>query len=251
MGFFTYYILKTTYIYGIRAIIEAIEAGEEIAKVYLLKTGDGVLLYELKKLCSAKKIVTSFVPMEKLNYLAKGNHQGAVASISPVSFIDLESLLEEVDLEANPIFLLLDGVTDVRNFGAIIRTAECTGVSAIVIAESGSAPINAATIKTSAGAAFNIPICKVNHIKDAVFLLQAYQITTVGADEKASELLYDIELNKPIALIMGSEDRGINPSTLKIIDHQVKLPIQGSIASLNVSVACGAMLYEFVRQRLS
>lgn len=230
--------------------MEAIEAGEEIAKVYLLKSGDGVLLHELKKLCNTKKITTSYVPIEKLNHLAKGNHQGAVASISPVSFVDLESLLEEVNLEEKPIFLLLDGVTDVRNFGAIIRTAECTGVSAIIISESGSAPINAATIKTSAGAAFNIPICKVNHIKDAVFLLHAYQITTVGADEKASNLLYDIDLNLPVALIMGSEERGINPSTLKVINHHAKLPIQGSISSLNVSVACGAMLYEFVRQRL-
>lgn len=230
--------------------MEAIEAGEEIAKVYLLKSGDGVLLHELKKLCNTKKITTSYVPIEKLNHLAKGNHQGAVASISPVSFVDLESLLEEVNLEEKPIFLLLDGVTDVRNFGAIIRTAECTGVSAIIISESGSAPINAATIKTSAGAAFNIPICKVNHIKDAVFLLHAYQITTVGADEKASNLLYDIDLNRPVALIMGSEERGINPSTLKVIKHHAKLPIQGSISSLNVSVACGAMLYEFVRQRL-
>jgi 23S rRNA (guanosine2251-2'-O)-methyltransferase len=242
--------LKTTYIYGIRAIIEAIEAGEEIAKIYLLKTGDGVLLHELKKLVNSKKIPTSYVPIEKLNHLAKGNHQGAVASISPVSFVDLESLLEEISEEQQPIFLLLDGVTDVRNFGAIIRTAECTGVSAIVISESGSAPINAATIKTSAGAAFNLPICKVNHIKDAVFLLHAYGITTVGADEKATDLIYDVDLNKSIALIMGSEERGINPSTLKVINHHAKLPIQGSIASLNVSVACGAMLYEVVRQRL-
>jgi 23S rRNA (guanosine2251-2'-O)-methyltransferase len=167
-----------------------------------------------------------------------------------VDFHDLETILEATDIESKPLFLLLDGVTDVRNFGAIIRTAGCTGVTAIVVSEKGSAPVNAATIKTSAGAVFNIPICKVNHIKDAVFLMQAYGIKTAGATEKATDLIYDVDLNIPLALVMGSEDRGINPSTLKTLDHMVKLPMQGGIASLNVSVACGALLYEVVRQKL-
>lgn len=241
---------KTTYIYGIRAIIEAIESNKELSKVYLLKDADGVLMSQLKTIARQNNITVSYVPIEKLDHLAQGNHQGAVASISPVDFHDLEAILENTDLNAKPLFLLLDGVTDVRNFGGIIRTAECTGVKAIVIAESGSAPVNAATIKTSAGAVFNIPICKVNHIKDAVFLMQAYGITTVGATEKASQLLYDVDLNNSIAIVMGSEDRGINPSTLKVLSHQVKLPMHGEIASLNVSVACGAMLYEAVRQKL-
>ena len=153
-------------------------------------------------------------------------------------------------METKPLFLLLDGVTDVRNFGAIIRTAACTGVKAIIVSEKGSAPVNAATVKTSAGAVFNMPICKVNHIKDAIFLLQAYGVKTAGANEKTTELIYDVDLNIPLAIVMGSEDRGINPSTLKILDHVVKLPMQGDIASLNVSVACGAMLYEVVRQKL-
>ncbi len=147
-------------------------------------------------------------------------------------------------------FLLLDGVTDVKNFGAIIRTAACTGVKSIIVAEKGSAPINAATVKTSAGGVFNIPICKVAHIKDAVFLLQAYGIQTVGANEKADQLIYDINLKQPTAIVMGSEDRGINPSTLKVLDQVIKLPMSGEIASLNVSVACGALLYEVVRQKL-
>lgn len=241
---------KTTYIYGIRAIIEAIESGKEISKVYLLKDGDGVLMQQLKTVARKNNITTSFVPIEKLNHLAKGNHQGAVASISPIHFKDLESILEKIDMESKPLFLLLDGITDVRNFGAIIRTAECTGVDAIVISESGSAPVNAATVKTSVGAVFNIPICKVNHIKDAVFLMKAYGVQTAGANEKANNLIYDIELNQPMAIVMGSEEKGINPSTLKILDHVVKLPMYGDIASLNVSVACGAMLYETLRQRL-
>lgn len=239
-----------TYIYGIRAIIEAIQNEENIGKIYLLKEGDGVLMNELKSLAKRSNCSTSYVPIEKLDHLARGgNHQGAVASISPVEFSSLEALLEERADDTKDIFLLLDGITDVRNFGAILRTAECTGVSAVVIAEKGSAPINAAAIKTSAGAAFNIPICKVSHIKDAVFLMQAYGITTIGATEKSSTLVYDTDLNTSIALVMGSEERGINPSTLKVIDHPVKLPMKGSIASLNVSVACGALLYEIVRQQ--
>lgn len=240
---------KTTYIYGIRAIIEAIESGEEISKVYLLKDGDGVLLNSLKTLARNKKITTSFVPIEKLDHLAHGNHQGAVAAISPIAFASLEEILENIDNEEKKTYLLLDGVTDVRNFGAIIRTAECTGVTAIVVASHGSAPINAATIKTSAGAAFNIPICKVDHIKDAVFLLQSYGITTLGATEKSSTVIYDVNVNKSVALVMGSEDKGINPSTLKILDERVRLPMRGEIDSLNVSVACGALLYEIVRQQ--
>jgi 23S rRNA (guanosine2251-2'-O)-methyltransferase len=240
---------KTTYIYGIRAIMEAIESGEEISKVYLLKDGDGVLLNNLKTQARNLKITTSFVPIEKLDHLAHGNHQGAVAAISPITFASLETILEEQQTEEKSIYLLLDGVTDVRNFGAIIRTAACTGVKAIVVAANGSAPINAATVKTSAGAAFTIPICKVDHIKDAVFLMQSYGITTFGATEKSADVIYDVDANKSIALVMGSEDKGINPSTLKVLDTRVRLPMKGEIDSLNVSVACGALLYEIVRQQ--
>ncbi|MFT7081603.1 MAG: 23S rRNA (guanosine2251-2'-O)-methyltransferase [Nonlabens sp.] len=241
---------KTTYIYGIRTIMEAIESNKEISKIYLLKEAEGLLMQQLKTAARKNNIAVSYVPIEKLDHLAKGNHQGAAASISPVNFHDLETILEQTDVASNPLFLLLDGVTDVRNFGAIIRTASCTGVAAIIVSEKGSAPVNAATIKTSAGAVFNIPICKVNHIKDAIYLLKAYDIKTVGANEKAADLLYDIDLHIPLALVLGSEERGINPSTLKVLDQVVKLPMQGDIASLNVSVACGAMLYEAVRQRL-
>jgi 23S rRNA (guanosine2251-2'-O)-methyltransferase len=241
---------KTTYIYGIRTIMEAIESNKEISKIYLLKEAEGLLMQQLKTAARKNSIAVSYVPIEKLDHLAKGNHQGAAASISPVNFHDLETILEQTDVASNPLFLLLDGVTDVRNFGAIIRTASCTGVAAIIVSEKGSAPVNAATIKTSAGAVFNIPICKVNHIKDAIYLLKAYDIKTVGANEKAADLLYDIDLHIPLALVLGSEERGINPSTLKVLDQVVKLPMQGDIASLNVSVACGAMLYEAVRQRL-
>ena len=243
---------ETTHIFGLRAIIEAIESGSTINKIYLQKGLRGELFYELNKLIKIKKLTTSMVPVEKLNRLSKNNnHQGVVAQISPVDFHDLETLIEQtVESGTTPLFLLLDQLSDVRNFGAIIRTAECTGVNGIIIQKNGSAPVNAETIKTSAGAAFKIPICKVDHLKDALFLLEASEIKTVAASEKTQDSLYDINLNQPLAIIMGSEHRGINPSILKMVDYKAKLPLLGEIASLNVSVACGAFLYETVRQRM-
>ena len=243
---------ETTNIFGIRAIIEAIESGSSINKIYLQKGLRGELFYELNKLIKAKNLTTSMVPVEKLDRLSKNsNHQGAVAQISPVEFHDLEELIEKViESEKIPLFLLLDQLSDVRNFGAIIRTAECTGVHGIIIQKNGSAPVNAETIKTSAGAAFKIPICKVDHIKDALFLLQASDIKTVAATEKTESSVYDIDLNQPMAIVIGSENKGVNPSILKMVDYKAKLPLLGEIASLNVSVACGAFLYETVRQRM-
>jgi 23S rRNA (guanosine2251-2'-O)-methyltransferase len=244
---------ETTHIFGIRAIIEAIESGSTINKIYLQKGLRGELFYELNKLVKSKSLTTSMVPVEKLNRLSKNNnHQGAVAQISPVEFHDLETLIEQtIDGGTTPLFLLLDQLSDVRNFGAIIRTAECTGVNGIIIQKNGSAPVNAETIKTSAGAAFKIPICKVDHLKDALFLLEASDIKTVAATEKTEDSIYDIDLNQPMAIVMGSEHRGVNPSILKMVDYKAKLPMLGEIASLNVSVACGALLYETVRQRIS
>lgn len=240
-----------TTIFGLRAIIEAIESGSTINKIYLQKGLRGDIYYQLDKLVKAQRIATSIVPTEKLDRLSKNkNHQGAVAQISPIEFHDLEVLIENVkDRSTSPLFLLLDQVSDVRNFGAIIRTAECTGVHGIIVQQSGSAPVNAETIKTSAGAAFKVPICKVNHIKDALFLLQAEGIKTVAATEKTDDSLYDVNLNQPLAIVMGSEHRGINPSVLKMVDYKAKLPLLGTIGSLNVSVACGVMLYETIRQR--
>ncbi|WMI66099.1 23S rRNA (guanosine(2251)-2'-O)-methyltransferase RlmB [Aestuariibaculum sp. YM273] len=242
---------EQTQIFGIRAIIEAINAGETIDKVFLQKGLKGDLFSELEFVLRQHSINSSYVPVEKLNRLTKGNHQGAVAQISPIAFHDLENLVMQVtESGKTPLFLLLDQLSDVRNFGAIIRTAECTGVDGIIIQKKGGAPVNGDTIKTSAGAVFKIPICKVDHIKDAVFYMQASGIKVVAATEKTNETLYDVDFTEPCAIIMGSEDRGINPSTLKVVDAKAKLPLLGEIGSLNVSVACGAFLYEAVRQRL-
>jgi len=242
---------QNTSIFGIRAIIEAINSGTTINKVYLQKGLRGDLYFELEKLLKKNKISTSVVPTEKLDRLSKhNNHQGAVARISPVDFYDLEQLIDEtLASKKKPLFLLLDQLSDVRNFGAIIRTAECTGVNGIIIQKNGSAPVNADAIKTSAGAAFKVPICKVDHIKDAIFLLKANEIKIVAATEKTDDLVFDVNLNQPMAIVMGAEDKGVSNSVLKMVDYKAKLPLLGEIESLNVSVACGAFLYETVRQR--
>ena len=237
-------------IFGIRAIIEAINSGETIDKVFLQKGLRGELYSELEALLRKASISSSYVPVEKLNRLTKKNHQGAVAKISPIEFHQLDDLvLNVIESGKTPLFLLLDQLSDVRNFGAIIRTAECTGVDGIIIQKSGGAPVTGDTIKTSAGAVFKVPICKVDHIKDALFHLQASGIKLIAATEKTDTSIYDISFTEPCAIIMGSEGKGISPSILKLVDAKAKLPLLGDIESLNVSVACGVFLYEVVRQR--
>lgn len=248
---YLYTMQKENLIYGIRAILEAIQADTTIDKVFIQKNVQGALMQELLSTLKKQQINFSYVPLEKMNKLTQGNHQGAVATISPIGFTPLEQLVENaLNNETVPFFLILDAISDARNFGAIIRTASCTGVDGIIIQKHGAAPVNADTIKTSAGGVFQVPICKVDHIKDAVYFLQASGIQTIAATEKANETIYETDLTTPLAVLMGSEDKGVNPSVLKIVDLKAKLPMQGEIASLNVSVACGAILYEVVRQRL-
>jgi len=242
---------KDTQIFGLRAIIEAINANSSIDKVFLQKGLKGELFQELEFVIKKKGVNSSYVPVEKLNKLTTNNHQGAVAQISPIAFYNLETLVENtIASGATPLFLMLDQISDVRNFGAIIRTAECTGVNGIIVQKKGGAPVNGDAIKTSAGAVFKIPICKVDHIKDAMFYMQASGIKVIAATEKTNNTIYDISLKEPCAIIMGSEGRGINPSVLKLVDAKAKLPLLGDIESLNVSVACGVFLYEVLRQRL-
>ncbi len=243
---------NTTQIYGIRAVIEAINSNEPIDKVFIQKGLQGNLSRDLETLVRKNGISSSYVPIEKLNRLTKNNHQGVIANISPITFHNFEELVEQiVSTKTNPLFLLLDQLSDVRNFGAIIRTAECTGVDGIIIQKKGAAPVTADTIKTSAGAAFKVPIAKVDHLKDAVFYLQGSGVKVIAATEKTENTLYDVSFTEPTAIVMGSEDTGISPSILKAADHMAKLPLLGEIGSLNVSVACGVFLYEVVRQRRS
>ena len=243
---------KETKLYGLRAILEAIEADKSIDKIFLQKGLRSELFVQLEKKIRKKGLNFSYVPVEKLNRLTPNNHQGAVAQISPISFYDLDALVTAVkETKDQPLFLVLDQLSDVRNFGAIIRTAECTGVDGIIIQKKGSAAINGDTIKTSAGAVFNIPICKVDHIKDALYYFQASDIKIIAATEKTENSLYITNFTKACAIVMGSEGKGISPSVLKIVDAKAKLPMFGNIASLNVSVACGVFLYEAIRQRQS
>ena len=239
-------------IFGIHPILEALNSELVIDKLFIQKESSNTKIQEIETICETSDVTINYVPIEKLNRLTKGNHQGVVAITSPIPFHSLEGLIEKIIQEKeNPLFLILDQLSDVRNFGAIIRTAECTGVNGIIIQQSGSAPINAETIKTSAGAAFKIPICRISHIKDAIYTLQAYEVKTVAATEKTENLIYKIDFRQPMAIVMGSEHRGVNPSVLKIVDFKAKLPLLGTIDSLNVSVACGAFLYETIRQRIS
>ena len=236
-------------IFGIRAIIEAINSGKTIEKVYIQKGLSGHLFSELNSLIKKHTISNSYVPVEKLNLLSKNqNHQGVVAKVSEIEFQDLETVI--ANTKNTPLYLLLDQITDVRNFGAILRTAECSGVTAVIIPTQGSASLNADAIKTSAGAAFKVPICKVNHLLDAIYILQAEGIQIVSITEKTDDSIYTIDFKRPTALVMGSEHKGISNAILKISDAKGKLPLLGEIESLNVSVACGIALYEVVRQRM-
>jgi len=237
-------------VFGIRAIIEAIDSNKSINKVFIQRGLNNKNGFELIKKLNSKSIEISYVPIEKLNRLTPKNHQGAVATISPIKFLNIQDLSELIESKQKELSLLiLDQLSDVRNFGAIVRTAECSGVDCIIIQSSGSAPVNGDTIKTSSGAIFNVPICKVSHIKDAIFLLKQHEIKIYGASEKSETDLYQTNFGKKQAIIMGSEGKGLSNSVIKLCDSLIKIPLLGKIESLNVSVACGAILYELVRQK--
>tara|TARA_B100000900_G_C20382267_1_gene635088 strand:- start:41 stop:760 length:720 start_codon:yes stop_codon:yes gene_type:complete len=237
-------------IFGIRAVMEAITSSKDIDKVFIQIGLKGSLINTLESIIRKNKINFSYVPKQKLDRLSKKNHQGVIARISPIKLLNLNEIDSIITENDAPIILILDQINDVRNFGAIIRTAEVAGVTAVVIQNSSSAPINSDTIKTSAGAIFNIPICKVNHIKDAIYHFKSLGISIISASEKSDKNLYETDFKKPVAIVMGSENKGINKSVLKISDEIVKLPMYGKIESLNVSVASGIFLYEVIRQRI-
>lgn len=241
---------KENIIFGIHPIEEAIASKKEIDKIFIQKDSSNPKIELIIKSLEKTNTTINLVPSEKLNRLTSGNHQGIIAISSPIKFQNLEVLVEEVlSKKKNPLFIILDQISDVRNFGAIIRTAECTGVDGIIIQKKGGAPVTGDTVKTSAGAIFKIPICKVDHIKDAIFYLKASNINTIAATEKTDSSIYDIDLKQPLAIILGSEGKGVSKSVLNIVDYKASLPLMGEVNSLNVSVACGAFLYETIRQR--
>ncbi|QTY26907.1 23S rRNA (guanosine(2251)-2'-O)-methyltransferase RlmB [Flavobacterium sp. CS20] len=233
-------------IFGIHPILEALKSNKPIDKIQILKGSENT--QELLNLANQLHIKVSFVPHQKFRKYQSKNHQGVVAFIAPIDFVDFESTVEHALMKnSDAIFLLLDGVTDVRNFGSILRTAESSGVSAVIVPQQGTARINEDMVKTSAGAIFNIPICKVNHLKDAIYFLQAHEVKLIGASEKSNQSLFDANIIKPVALVMGSEGFGIHHSIIKMLDHTYYIPMKGKTQSLNVAVVAGLFLYELVR----
>ncbi len=237
-------------VFGIRAVIEAIRAGKEIESMYLQRGLGGGLLTELKDLLAEYQITAQQVPVEKLNRLTAKNHQGAVAFISPIIYQKIENIIPLVFENGKvPLILVLDSITDVRNMGAIARTAECAGVQAIVVPAKGSAQINPDAVKTSAGALYKIPVCRHDNFLQTVKYLQESGLQLVCCTEKTHEPIYAPDYTVPTAIIMGSEEDGVRNEIIRIADHLAKIPMFGEIESLNVSVATGVILYEAVRQR--
>ena len=241
---------KQEMLFGIRATMEAIKSGKEIDKVLVRKGLTGRLFQELFDLIREEGIEYQFVPVEKINSLNQKNNQGVVTLIAPISYQEVEDVVPQIMAEGRvPLILILDQITDVRNFGAIARSAECAGVDAIIIPFKNSAKITPDSIKTSAGALYQIPVCRVQNLKTLVRSLKKEGIRIVASTEKAEKYYTDTDLTLATAIIMGSEDTGIDEALLRLADEQVKVPILGQIESLNVSVAASLMVYEAVRQR--
>ena len=241
---------KEPFIYGLHPVTEAIKSGQEIDRIFFKKGLQGSFSAELLQLAKANQIPFQFVPQEKLDRITRKNHQGVIAMISQVSYQSLDNLVQMVFEEGKtPLFLILDGITDVRNFGAISRTAECAGVHGIIIPMQGSAQINEEAIRTSAGALMRIPVCREKNLKSTANFLKESGITLYAVTEHANENFYSKDFSGPAALIMGSEETGISNELLRTCDHMVKIPMLGEISSLNVSVAAGVLLFEAVRQR--
>ena len=237
-------------IFGIRPVVEAIEAGREIEKLYIRKGAEGQLMTELRDLLLLCRVRVQEVPVEKLNRLVRGNHQGVVAQIAAIAYVQLDDILERVPDDETPLVVVFDGVTDVRNFGAIARSAECAGAHGLIAPLKNSAPVNAEAIRASAGALTTIPVCRVGSIRNTIKTLQAEGFQVVAATEKSRKLLYDADLRRPTALVMGAEETGISKEVLKLCDERLAIPLIGRIESLNVSAAAAVMLFEVVRQRI-
>jgi 23S rRNA (guanosine2251-2'-O)-methyltransferase len=239
-------------IFGVRAVIEAVEARKEINKIMIQRGMDKALFKELKEALANKKYTLQFVPVEKINRLTTKNHQGVVAFISPVVYHEIENVLNDV-FEAGdiPSVLVLDRITDVRNFGAIARTAECAGVHAIVIPDRNSALITSDSIKTSSGALHKIPVCKTKDLVETVEYLKNAGLRVVACTEKTNDFVFDVTLSGPTTIILGSEEDGISQELLTLAHQRAKIPLLGTIGSYNVGVSAGVILYEKMRQMIT
>ena len=242
--------METKYIFGIRAVIEAIEAGKEIDQILVKKDLSSELAEELLKTAREHKVMVQKVPIEKINRITRKNHQGVLAFLSAVTYHKLEYVVPQLYEDGKtPFVVLLDGLTDVRNFGAIARTCDCAGVDAIVIPERNSVSVGADAVKTSAGALHYIPVCREHSLTWAVKFLKDSGYKIYGASEKATQSYIAPDYTTPVAIVLGSEEKGISDEILRLCDGLVAIPEYGHINSLNVSVAAGIMIYEVVRQR--
>ena len=237
-------------IFGIRPVAEAIESHKQIERLYIRKGAEGQLMTDLKDLCIRHRLRWQEVPVEKLNRLTRGNHQGVVAQIAAIEYVEVADILERVPEDETPLIVVFDGVTDVRNFGGIARSAECAGVHGLIAPLKNSAPVNADAIKTSAGALNKIHVCRVGSIRNTLKALQTEGFQIVAATEKSRKLIYDADFRRPTVIVMGAEDTGISKEVLKLCDEQLAIPLIGSIESLNVAAAAAVMLFEVVRQRI-
>ncbi len=239
------------YIFGVRAVIEAVKAGRELNKILIQKGMNKELFLELKEALKGESHNLQFVPSEKLNAITENNHQGVIAYVSPIEYYKAETLIEELLEEGKkPFVLALDRLTDVRNFGAIARTAECEGVDAIIIPSKGSVTVTPDAIKTSAGALNRIKVCKTDDLKDTLFYIQQCGVRLVACTEKGSVPLFETNLRGSVTVIMGSEKDGVSSDLVNMADVRCRIPMRGEIASLNVSVAAGMVLYEKLRQEI-
>jgi 23S rRNA (guanosine2251-2'-O)-methyltransferase len=238
-------------IFGTRAVIEALHEDREIERLYIQRGINNPLINELRAILREKEIVYQQVPVEKLNRISTGNHQGVVAYLSNVTYRKIEDIVPDIYSKGQvPLLLMLDRVTDVRNFGAIARTALCSGVHAIIIPTRGSAQITGDAIKTSAGALHTIPVCRENNLKSTLDFLIESGLQVFACTEKTNKYIFDCDITAPAVIIMGSEENGISPEYLRKATEKVKIPISGQIGSFNVSVAAGMILYETMRQRM-
>lgn len=237
---------------GMRPVLEALDSDIQIEKIFVQTGLEGPLFQELRAAIRDKSLPVQYVPVEKLNRLTSSNHQGVVATVSPIRYHDFVEVLEGLaDKGGTPFILSLDHITDVRNMGAIVRTAECAGVDAIVIPDHGSAQINEDAVKSSSGALLRMTMCRESNMKTVVNLARQYGLQVCAATEKGATLYTEVDFCQPTMLIMGSEDTGISSELLKLADVKALLPMKGSVQSLNVSVAAGVFIYEVLRQRLN
>ena len=243
-------IEKNEMIFGVRAVIEAIQAGKEIDKILIKRDMQSDLSKELFAVLKSTQIPVQRVPVERINRITRKNHQGVIAFISSISYQRTEDLVPFLfEQGKNPLLIMLDGITDVRNFGAIARTCECAGVDAIVIPSKNSVSVNADAIKTSAGALHTLPVCREQNLTQTIKFLKESGFKIVAATEKGDYDYTKANYSDPVCIIMGAEDTGVPYEHLALCDEWIKIPMLGNIESLNVSVAAGILIYEAVKQR--